>query len=310
MHDPMTQAFVIPYGWRTERFKNGTKWRYWKPFITIWHVDPERRGNDDSCGWFRPPLSNRVRSIVESLAADEAREPWFMAMAVKSNPDSVLCERLLFGAFMLMSRCMLNRGVIRYGVSVSKAQRWASEMTYNAVDNFRGSLCFMSGYHSNWYKDGIPNTPEQDLWHRDQQARSFFSAIAGVILQDRRWWFQHPKWHVIHWKRRLNYNKPIERELRDMAEDRCAPMFEYKYWGLPLPCVGWSLQIHILQTFKRWAFSRCSRCGKRFAWGYSPTTNSWNGIGPRWFRSEPDVFHGDCNQPNSECCAMAESKEA
>ena len=49
MHDPLTQAFVIPYGWRNETFANGTKWRYWKPLITIWHKDPERGGSDDSC---------------------------------------------------------------------------------------------------------------------------------------------------------------------------------------------------------------------------------------------------------------------
>lgn len=309
MHDPMTQAFVIPYGWRTETFKNGTKWRYWKPLITIWHVDPERRGNDDSCGWSRPPMTVRQREIIKQLAGDEARDPWFMSLSAKANQNPVECEAYVRGAFLVVSRCLENSGY-RRGVTLEEATKWASIMVHNSIDNFRSSLAFLSGYHSNWYRDGEPNTTEQDKFWREEQAKSFFGAIMGYILRERRHWWQHPKWHVIHWKRRLNYNKPIERELRDLAEDRCAPMFEYKYWGLPLPCVGWSLQIHFLQTFKRWAFSRCSKCGKRFAWGYSPTTNSWNGTGPRWFRSEPDVFHGNCDQPQSECCAMAEPKES
>lgn len=61
----------------------------------------------------------------------------------------------------------------------------------------------------------------------------------------------------------------------------------------------WSFQIHPLQTFKRWAFSRCSKCKKGFAWGYSPSSNSWVGTGPLWFRSERDVFHNDCTRPTA-----------
>lgn len=301
MHDPMTQAFVIPYGWRTERFKNGTKWRYWKPFITIWHVDPERRGNDDSCGWSWPPLNKRENERIKILAEDEAREPWFMAVDAKSNEDPVLCNYLMFSAFMRVSWAMRTWGVWRRAVSMKQAERWAAEMAHE----FRSTLCFRSGYHSNWYQDGVPNTSEQDKWFREQNAIGFFSSIARHVLRDRRFWFQHPKWHIIHWKRRMNYNKPIDRATGDMDLDR--RLFEYKYWGLPLPCIGWSIQIHLLQTFKRWAFSRCSKCGRRFAWGYSPTTNSWNGTGPRWFRSEPDVFHGDCHQPHSECVGQVGS---
>lgn len=257
MHDPHTQAFVIPYGWRTETFKNGTRWRYWIPFITIWHVDPEHGGSDDSCGWFRPPFTAWQREMVKNLAQDEAREPWFMQIDAKSNDDPVLCEYLVRGAFYLISRCLRNRGHWWLAAYPSECDRWAAEMTHNPNDNFRSTLCFRSGYHSNWYDPDIPNTPEQDKHWREEQARSFFGAILGKILRERRWWFQHPRWHFWHWK----------------------------------------LQIHPLQTFKRWAFSRCCKCGKGFAWGYSPTTYSWNGIGPRWFKSEPDVFHADCDHP-------------
>lgn len=43
MHDPMTQAFVIPWRYRTSLLGK-TPWRYWVPLITVWHVDPERGG--------------------------------------------------------------------------------------------------------------------------------------------------------------------------------------------------------------------------------------------------------------------------
>lgn len=258
MHDPDTQAFVIPFPWYTTHRMGKTTWRYWHPFITIWHRDPERGGSDDSCGWFRPPFTEKQREIVKALAGEEAREPWFFAKDAKTNDDPVLVERLVFGAFILVDRCLANRGALRWRrrVSVAEATRWAAEMTHNGVDNFRSSLCFKSGYHSNHYRSDSPNTVGEDEYWREQQALSFFGAIMGRILRERRPWWMHPKWHVWHWR----------------------------------------LQCQPLQQFKRWAFSRCSKCGGRFAWGYSPTTNSWNGPGPRWFRGEPDVFHMDCRK--------------
>ncbi|MEE9382821.1 MAG: hypothetical protein V3V08_05345 [Nannocystaceae bacterium] len=82
-------------------------------------------------------------------------------------------------------------------------------------------------------------------------------AIHDWRKRDRRWW-QHPRWHIHHWK----------------------------------------IQIHPLQEFKRWAFSRCSECGGRFAWGEAPLSSSWHSSGPRWFRSEKGIRH--CPSPATE----------
>mgnify|MGYP001614703438 CR=1 FL=1 len=252
MHDPLAVAFEIKYPWRAysrkdRRVKEGLTqfeidWRksYRNSFIPSWHKDPELHGSDDSCGWFTPPFSQEVKEIVESLAADEAREPWFFKLDAKTNDDPLVMERLLFGAFMLLSRCMVNRGVIRRSVSMDKAARWAAEATHNSVDNFRSSLCFKSGYHSNTYAlniaNGALNTIEEDKWWREEQAKSFFSSIAGWILRERRWWFQKPRWHVWHWR----------------------------------------FQIYPLQQLRRYLFARCASCGKGFAYGESPY-GEWSG---------------------------------
>lgn len=81
-----------------------------------------------------------------------------------------------------------------------------------------------------------------------------FELVWYDYLRFNRPWYRHPRWHVWHWR----------------------------------------LQVHAVQRFKRWAFSRCATCGKRFTWGYSPTTHSWDNGGARWFRGETDVHHGDC----------------
>ena len=51
MHDPMTVAFEIRRPWPT-RSRLFSSRRHWPPWVTIWHVDPERGGSDDSCDWF------------------------------------------------------------------------------------------------------------------------------------------------------------------------------------------------------------------------------------------------------------------
>lgn len=57
----------------------------------------------------------------------------------------------------------------------------------------------------------------------------------------------------------------------------------------------WRVQIVPLQQFKRWAFSRCERCGGRFGFDESPISGSWYGTGPRWFRGEDHLRHQSCD---------------
>ena len=104
---------------------------------------------------------------------------------------------------------------------------------------------------------------------RDDRIRGAASCIYGWILRETRPWYKHPRWHFWHWK----------------------------------------IQCHPLGNFKRWAFSRCCKCGKGFKWGYAPVTNSWNSEGPRWFRGETDVYHSDCNHPASDCIASSQTEK-
>lgn len=282
MYDPMTVAFEIRYPWRAYRGKklSGIKGAsefertYRRTFITIWHVDPERRGSDDSCGWFSPPFNKVQREIVTILAQDEAREPWFQSLPAKSNDNPVECESLIRGAYLLVSRCLENRldwrpwRLRKRPVTLEEATKWASVDIHNSIDNYRTMLCFKSGWASNWYNEGTPNTVEQDKFWRQERAESFFGSIMARILRERRPWYRHPRWHLYHWK----------------------------------------FQVEPLLHFKRWAFSRCQKCGGRFAWGYAPVSGQWSGTGPLWFRSEKDVAHSDCRNPTSECCAQSEVK--
>lgn len=88
----------------------------------------------------------------------------------------------------------------------------------------------------------------------DARAAQAADIVLAWVARQDRPWWKHPRWHLHHWR----------------------------------------VQVHALQNFKRWAFSRCASCGGRFPWGYAPTSSSWSGGGPRWFRSETHVHHHDC----------------
>lgn len=83
---------------------------------------------------------------------------------------------------------------------------------------------------------------------------AFYWCVHRAYRRYHRPWYRHPRWHIRHWQ----------------------------------------VQVHVWQTFKRWAFSRCAGCGKRFSWGYCPTSHGMGGHGPS-LRGEPGVYHSECS---------------
>lgn len=262
MHDPMTQAFEIKQFWRRK-----SEWGYRPPLITIWHVDPERDGSDDSCGWSRPKLSKDQRDRIESIAGDEAREPWYLACSTKKIDSPTEAETLLRQAILIVGRVFSRKHICKppiKEVTFAEASAWACDLLCSPIDNLRGSLAFMPGYHSNSDKD-----TERD---RQYSASQLFYCIAGYILRERRPWYRHPRWHIWHWH----------------------------------------FQIHPWQQFRRWALSRCCKCGKRFAYGESPISGSWDSKPPKFLKSEENIYHQSCDDsrkyPAGATCGTASAK--
>jgi hypothetical protein len=283
MHDPMTVAHEIKYPWYRNKpwpkkaRKNPDPWhlkrhwdemtevqkvklsRHWPEgyrdtFITIWHVDPERDGSDDSCGYSYIKLTPHQRERLRNAAWSEGHNPHFLCCPAKEWEGTFTEAEALYRGMVLMV-CR----VLKIKITFDEACKYASEACHiRDIGKTGDTFCFLPGYHTNSQTDS-----------KEDRQEHFCGILCGVarnILTDRRHWWQHPKWHFWHWK----------------------------------------IQCQPINDFKRWAFSRCSKCGKCFRWGYAPCTNGWNGSGPRWFRNEKDVFHSDCNRPESECVAESE----
>ncbi len=81
----------------------------------------------------------------------------------------------------------------------------ACRLYHSPMDNFHGGLCFLPGYHSNF--------PEDRREDRQDHAYGLFSGIARHILRDRRPWWRHPRWHVWHWRVRLDVLHRLKRKM-------------------------------------------------------------------------------------------------
>ncbi len=281
MHDPQILAFDVKYPWyryrpwpkryrhsgdrkftwrrMTDEEKQGRNsfWEegYRDTFIQIWHVDPEKDGSDDSCGWSWPKLTKRQKERLKNSAWTEGHNPHFLRELGKSWTGTVAdAESLYRGLVAFVVR------ILRLKFTYDEICRYACEAIHVSVDvgKIGDTYCFLPGWHTNFENDSKE--------HREDHFYGILCSVARGLLDMKRPWWKHPKWHFWHWK------------------IQCVP----------------------LMSFKRWAFSRCCKCGKGFSWGYAPTTNSWYGTGPRWFRSERDVFHSDCNHPTDSCLSASE----
>jgi hypothetical protein len=276
MHDPSTVAFELKYPWRVHPHpKNDWERGYREAWCTIWHEDPETDGTDDSCGWFiRPRHADKeiLEKIVKRFEFD-----WDTEFGKKdgSNGDFGFDPPNPVGLFFKDGQPRLSV----QGVTIQLFWMAAFE-TFNhnrdkAERYMRKHLFDILMFAENpvdSLRDSITRKYEvrcnepYTAREREERIRSMAGCVYTYILRDIRPWWKHPRWHVHHWR----------------------------------------IQIRPLQSFKRWAFSKCCKCGKGFSWGYAPISNSWSGTGPLWFRSEKDVYHGDCSHPESNCCASVE----
>lgn len=264
MHDPMTVAFDIKRPWpklmKTERERRMWGRFYWPTWITIWHVDPEKDGTDDSCGWFirsRHGDQKVLARIVSRFTFDWDRTHegsngyiyhcgWF-----KPNGQPHFSPiAIAVGMFHAAAGVMFAKGD---GFNWKAAERFTQQHLAEIIRFAENPTDSLHDGITRKYEVGCGE--EYNERRRQERIEQMASCVYSWILRRQRPWYRHPRWHFWHWK----------------------------------------IQVHPLQNLKRWLFSRCCKCGKGFSWGYAPTSNSWDGTGPLWFRSEQGVYHSECS---------------
>lgn len=191
MHDPMTVAFTIKYPWRayprSERTDDFKK-HYRKGFITVWHVDPEADGSDDSCGYSIPHLNDEQRSLLRGLAWVEAHHPQFMTCRAKRWTGGRAEAEVAY-------RGLLIHVAKRAGIPITfdqAAHQASLDLHQPDCSDTANVFCFLPGWHTTSETDSLQD--REDVFY----AR--VCTIARWMLIDRRPWWRHPRWHIHHWR--------------------------------------------------------------------------------------------------------------
>jgi len=213
MHDPMTVAHEIKYPWRAysskqieERaaargvpidhpsidFERG----YRRTFITIWHVDPETDGSDDSCGWF-VRARHVDQAVREQIIKDFTFEwshgyphPWFTGGKPNYSTHAIVLMMFQRAAHTAFSHDWRKTRdfMRRYVADILLFAENATDSLYTLVNRR--------------YSD------EKE----DEVIRNAADCVYTWIMRAVRPWYRHPKWHVHHW------------------EIQCTPLLDLKRW--------------------------------------------------------------------------------
>lgn len=223
MHDPLTVAFEIRYPWKKYGKHGRTEFdrTYRAPFITIWHRDPEKDGSDDSCGWFKRARHGNQETLKNIRATfaqewDAKHGGWFNADGAPRYSVTAITLNLFWQAaweHFDRDRQQATRFVKRHLFDILF-------FAENPVDSLHPSITGMYGFG-----------------RRDDRIDQMASVVYGWILHAERMWWQHPRWHIHHWR----------------------------------------FQVHPCQQLRRRFWDRCCKCGKRgFPKGVS-AIGDWSG---------------------------------
>lgn len=217
MHDPMTVAFEIK-----NPFARGPD----KPaLVTVWHVDPERDGSDDSCGWFMRSRHGD-QAILDRIARRFAFEwshgipkGWFD----EDGDPNYSPQAITLGMFRIAANEVFGHWSRRADRFL---RRHLHDILHFAENNCDSMYTFIAQPYG---KDGrVP--PER-------RAREAAHIIYPWIIRADRPWHRHPRWHVHHWHLQIH---PLQR-LRRWLFSRCrhcgrrvgsGPVVGYG-WGSP-----------------------------------------------------------------------------
>lgn len=215
--------------------------RHRATWFTIWHVDPEKPGTgnrtDDSCGWFdRTP--GQYADAVAYLLADTSTMHEIRLCLARREPTPYPFYEGISERHMTGMRLPHGEAL---ALVIMVAQELETRRWWNG-QNGKPGVC-----HTFWRKTftkardtaGIAASlalNPLDNLSHASEPESVVHLIAAALNRRFRPWWRHPRWHVHHWR----------------------------------------IQWHWLQTFNRWAFARCDKCGGRYRWGESPM-GSWGG---------------------------------
>jgi hypothetical protein len=190
MHDPKTVAFEIK-----NPFVKRDKGHYRPTLITIWHVDPEKDGTDDSCGWMTRSRHGD-KAVFRKIKHDFQFESqyWF----IQDGPAAGYPVLSVIGTVVTMYYKALWHVYKHDRKKISRfMNKHIADILHFAEyphDGLSDSITMKFGYESIGYRVG-----------------HLASVIYGDILRKQQKWYQHPRWHIHHWEIQFDFWRDLKR---------------------------------------------------------------------------------------------------
>lgn len=179
MHDPYSQIFN--YG----------------P-LTLWHVDPEKDGSDDSCGWFmraRHGSKEALEKVIQMYSSD-----WDSAFTSEKSGKTYATGYFYPDGSPRMSTIAIINNLVFWAVYVHYGYHWKKRGKTSRFmrKHFYDIVMFAENTTDSMY-DKVMQTFGKER-SREERIREFAEIIyAWVLRQDRPWW-KAPRYHFWHWK--------------------------------------------------------------------------------------------------------------
>lgn len=201
MHDPMTVAHEIYLG-----RKRNKKGHYRTPFLTIWHLDPEKDGTDDSCGWFirsRHIPQDLIDIIRKEFSFQFQHNYWFndAGYPVFSVSATVLqmYHITAWHLFMWMDgNNPTKRARRRHDKFMRKYLMNILLFAENPTDSLHASITMKYGVEK-----------------KEERINHFVSVVLADIMRKLRPWWKHPRWHIHHWRIQFHPWQQLKRRYWD-----------------------------------------------------------------------------------------------
>lgn len=183
MHDNTFVAFEIHLPFIKD---HGTPF----PILTIWHIDPEKDGTDDSCGSFI-----RARHL-DSKMLDEVRKDFSFHYKSWFHKDSDILPAKM-NTVSLLSHMYRSAAWIYFNRNQRKLDRF--------LRNNLHEIILMAGNPYDSFHDTIENEYDLPPEEFKRSILTLSSSITCHIARLSRPWYKNPKWHIHHWRLQFHF---------------------------------------------------------------------------------------------------------
>jgi len=208
MHDPKSVAFEIYLG-----RKKTKKGHYRSPILTIWHVDPEKDGTDDSCGWFMrsrhgdPEMLKNIRSALDfdfTRTFESSGTTYYTGyFSPNTGMPNMSTQGIVLDMFGKASWEFFKHNRKKHNKWMQKNLYSILHFAENPVDSLKDDVT------------GTFRIGTGTQWNREAALDNYVSVIYGWILRSNRKWYQHPKWHIKHWELQFHPFQQLKRRYWD-----------------------------------------------------------------------------------------------